>query len=255
MSDLFDQTVDPVVIDETKDYFTEFVGDDKKFKTPQELAKSKAYADAHIANLTRNLDDLRKELGTRKTAEDLINQIALRSGHDSVRANNPADRTIVQDQLEREPATGETVKSLTPADVERMFTEREQLSQRQQNLKLTTTKLTEVHGENAAKVISDKAKELGVDSQYLKKLAEDTPSIFLSLFPKPESKANEMFQAPPPNQFRTQVDQFIGAKWSDFNKVKATDPKKYHSAAFQRAIMEAAQKAADAGQYDKFMAS
>lgn len=249
MSDLFsDPVTDAPTIDETKDYLSEFVGEGKKFADVKALAKSKAFADAHIGTLTKALEAMRTELSTRKTAEDLINQIAL--------ANTKVDSNREQNQTATEQNTDQNNKpSLTPEDVEKMFQEREQRRQKETNLNLTTQKLKETFGDKAATELSNKARELGVDTSYMKKLAEDTPSVFLSLFSKPQVKSNDIFNAPPANQFRVAERSNSGEKWSDFNKVKTSDPKKYWSPGFQRQLMDAAERAENQGRYEEFIKS
>lgn len=245
MSNLFDQTVAPVQLDDTKDFLAELVGEGKKFKDPKELARGKAHSDAHIANLEKTLNEMRVELNTRKTAEDLINRITL--------ANNRPAPTIDSDDTPPENRdTQSNPKGLTPEDVERMFQEREVRSRKEQNLQATTNKLRELHGDDAARVLQTKASELGVDTQYLKNLAQDSPSIFLSLFNKPEAP-KDIFNAPPPSSHRVQIATYTGEKWSDFQKVKTENPTLYWSAKFQRQMMDSAERAANSDTYDKFM--
>ena len=125
MSDLFDPTNAPQ-LDETKDYLTELVGDGKKFKDVKDLAKGKAFSDLHIQTLEKTLNQMREELQTRKTAEELINQIALTKP-----TANP-DRT--GDNLPPDADAGKIKSGLTPEDVEKLFAEREGKQRRENNL-------------------------------------------------------------------------------------------------------------------------
>lgn len=244
--DVFDQIVPPITLDETKDYFVELVGEGKKFKDVKDLAKGKAYADAHVTNLEKTLEAMRAELVTRKTAEDLINQITLANQRNdpSNRGNPPVDEQI----------TDPNKSGLSPEDVERMFAEREAKARRDNNLNMTTQKLRDTHGDNAATVLQEKARELGVDTAYLKGLAQDNPTVFLSLFNKPVDRPDRdgLFVAPPQNSYRPPSNAYQGDKWSDFQRIKASDPSLYWSPKYQRKIMDAADKAEASGNYELF---
>src|SRR5688572_23205514 len=68
--------------DDTKDYFTELVGDGKKFNDEKALAKGKAFADHHIslleaekAEMVEEHRKLREELNARAALEELIDQM------------------------------------------------------------------------------------------------------------------------------------------------------------------------------------
>lgn len=242
--DLFDQTVAATTIDDSKDFLSELVGSDKKFKDVKELAKGKAFSDAHIVTLEQTLSRMREELQTRKTAEELINQINLTKRNVDPQANpdnqDPTDQTL-------------TKSGLSPEDVERILQERDTKRRREDNLNLASQKLRETHGEQAAVALQRKAAELGLDTQYLKNMAQEAPSAFLALFSKPtETTQPDIFNAPPTSTYRPPTTNTLQEKWSDFNKVKITDSKTYWSPAFQRKVAEAAQRATNAGRSEEF---
>lgn len=245
MTDLFDTLPNLAVVDETKDHFTELVGDGKKFKTPQELAKAKAFADAHITNLETSLTAMREELQKRKTAEDLINQMNL------INQRREAPPSNLDDTRRVEPTDGNDAQSLksglTPEDVERMFAERDSKRQQESNLNLTTQKLREAYGDDASKVLQAKATELGVDADYLRNLAKSTPSVFLSLFPAKANVTKDVFNAPPSSTFRTSPSSYTGPKYSDFKNRADKQTPKWH-----RELMAAAERATDDGTYELF---
>ena len=249
MSDLFDQTDAPVVLDDSKDYVAELVGEDKKFKTVSDLAKGKVFSDVHISNLERTLAGLREELQTRKTAEELINQINL--------AKKPADGERIPDNQDRLNANEPLKSGLTPEDVEALLSKRESQRIKESNLTLASQKLREQHGEAAAALVSTKAAELGVSNSYLRDMASNAPNAFLALFKdaKVEAKTDDVFQAAPQSSFRPNPQQRLTEKWSDFKKVKSENPNLYWSANFQRRLAEAAQKATDGGYSEEFYRS
>jgi hypothetical protein len=243
MTDVFDQNHDDtVILDADKDYLAELVGEDKKFKTPADLAKGKAHSDAHIASLERTLASLRDELKTRSTTDDLMTKIKeLQNGN----VTNPEPN---------HGSEGGAEKGLTMQDVERLLGERETARKQEANLTNAVAKLTELYGTDTPNQIQAKARELGVDAQYLKNLAKTSPQIFTSLFQPKEAPQRDPFNAPA----RTQVNSFgvnhtAKEKYSDFRKVQREDPNKFYSAAFQRTLDAAVIRAQNAGRYDEFM--
>lgn len=252
-NDLFDQTgsvgLQTPQLDPSKDYLAELVGDGKKFKDASDLAKGKAYSDAHIATLEQTLTGLRQELQQRKTTEDLINHINTLANKSQMPAPEARDN----------PAPGGEIKpGLSLEDVQRLLADRDEQSKRSFNLNSATRELREKFGDNASTVIDAKAKELGVSKDYLRGIAEQVPSMFMALMANTTVPvAPATFHPPSPSSYRTppQDKQPLGETWSKMNEVKKTNPDMYWSAGYQRKLMAAAEKAMAEDRYDEFMAS
>lgn len=241
--DVFDQNDNDVTL-EDKDYLAELVGEDKKFKSPQDLAKGKAHADAHIARLEATLSQLRDELKTRTTTDQLMDQIKALKG-----SGTPEFTPTPQGQNEGAD------KGLTVQDVERLLAEREASRNKEANLNQAVNTLKEMYGDETPQMIQAKARELGVDTNYLKNLAKESPKIFTNLFQPKTQAAKDVFNAPPASR----VNSFgVGnntskEKYSDFRKVQRENPNVFYSASFQRKIVEAVSRAQAQGRYDEFM--
>ena len=74
---------DDATFDSTKDYLKELVGEGKKFKTVEDLAKGKAESDAFISSVTRENKELRdsykkaiEEVNSRTRLEDLVTKLS-----------------------------------------------------------------------------------------------------------------------------------------------------------------------------------
>jgi hypothetical protein len=139
--------------------FSALVGENKKFKTPEDLAKGKLEADSFIERLQREKKEMEEEL----------------------------TRLRVQKEVEaktKQPETSPT--SQAPSDVEalieRKLKEAKQTESRQANLKGAEHFLTETYGDQAEKVLKDQAREMGIDTNRLLDLAADTPALFKKLF-------------------------------------------------------------------------
>ena len=227
MTDLF--TSDQPVIDPNKNYLEEFVGEGKKFKTPEDLAKSKAHADALIDTLTKKQDELRsdylrvlEESKTRAKLEDLINQM----------------------ESKRQPPTGIEPEAKGEANIDlktveelfsRKFQETENQKKERENYSLVESKLKERYGNNFADVLKDQIADLGLSPDEVNFMAKKNPKVLikaLGLEQKQQTQQN-MFPTTPrsthlPDGFR-QSDQNVKRTWSYYQKLKETNPKSYYS--------------------------
>ena len=139
--------------------FSALVGENKKFKTAEDLAKGKVEADSFIERLQREKKEMEEEL----------------------------TRLRVQREVEaktKQPETSATTQA--PSDVEalieRKLKEAKQTETRKANLQGAERFLTETYGDQAEKVLKDQAREMGIDTNRLLDLAADTPAVFKKLF-------------------------------------------------------------------------
>jgi hypothetical protein len=149
------------------------VGDGKKFKTVDDLARGKAESDRVIAARERELAELREELGKRSTVEELMERMK-QSTHQSA-----ADQT-------REGQPPSEPQRLTDEDLEQRIaaisTKRDQERVVQSNVQEVTNRLLEVYGteDKANEVVNAKARELGVSTAFLQDVAAKSPKAFFA---------------------------------------------------------------------------
>lgn len=241
----FDQnTID--VIDENQDFLAELVGEGKKFADVQALAKGKAAADAHITSLERSLSELREDLKNRGTTQDLLDAIKALKNEPPA---SPPPANHADPEVVGKPG-------LTEDDIERLLAQREEKSRKAANLNTAVSKLKEQYGNQYTVEVQKKAAELGVTTAYMQNLAETSPQLFAQLFPA-RQKSNDVFSAPPQGQRSSVSTAFggTGEKYSDFDKIRKSDPHKYHTPAFQQSLNAAILRAQAAGKFDDFMNS
>lgn len=158
--------MDNNVTGEDQSPFAALVGEGKKFKTPEELAKGKLEADSFIARLQEEKRQMEEEL-TRLRVHQEVQQ-----------------RTSSVETKTKQPETSATTQA--PSDVEalieRKLKEAKQTDIRKSNLQSAERFLTEAYGDQAEKVLKDQAKEMGIDTSRLLDLAADTPAVFKKLF-------------------------------------------------------------------------
>lgn len=164
-----EQNEDTIQLEE-KDYLTELVGEGKKFKDTQALAKGKATSDAFINQLLKEKADLLTELKSRKTVQELLTD----------RNSNPPPPVPVQPEDNGNEPDLTNTKDLETL-LERKLTEREQASVKQRNLSIVKEKLQEVWGDKYALELRTAASQLGLGEQFLDNLASEQPAAFFKL--------------------------------------------------------------------------
>lgn len=172
MAEVFSDTttVDPVA---------SLVGEGKKFKTVEDLAKSKLEADNFINTLTGETADLKTrlaqaeaELASRKTVEEQLKAITTNKVVPSVVPVTPV------------PPQGQVITDEDLTNRVKAITERQTQAQTTQaNVAQVTDRLLTLYGneDKAKEAVSAKAKELGVSVKFLESAAGQSPAAFFSL--------------------------------------------------------------------------
>lgn len=240
MTDLFSQqTNGDTNIDPSKNYYEELVGEDKKFKTNEDLAKAKAESDRFIQQLQGELAGIRQELSTRQTLEELMTKVGSQRAPENTPPGNNQNPNGDDD--------GRNVKALSEEDIARLVEDRLTKAERARvhnsNLETVKQTLVESFGSDYVTHLKAKAAELGVSEEYLNSMAKETPKAFLKLVEADGAKratpvAGGLFTPPSGANIRS-TDQSKGfsptgiPKMSYYENIKRTDPTKYWSAAVQ----------------------
>jgi hypothetical protein len=153
------------------------VGEGKKFKTAEDLAKGKVEADAFILTLQNQIKELSDELGIanisaeRRTAlENLMSTLTntTKTPGETKPGNQP------QDPGNQPP------KTLSHDDVVKLLEERELNKAAERNKAHAKAQLSKIYGEKTDEVIAKKASELGITVAELEGLAAKSPQLFLN---------------------------------------------------------------------------
>jgi len=222
------QTQDTV--DEQTDYLAQLVGDDKKFKDIPSLARGKAEADAFIARLQREQQELREELARRDRMGELIDRLE--------NQNKPNQEQRQQDT----PNGTDTDRQLDPAKlneiVEDLITQREKRNSASQNITAVKKTLAEKLGPQYSEKLKQKASELGVSTDWMNSVAEQSPTAFYNLIGLNQSapQRQDVF-TPPQGQGRSSFEPSNVERNNTFyENIKKADPKKYWSPATQNQL-------------------
>ena len=249
MTNLFEAPKTPSAAnnDPTKTYYDERVGEGKKFRDNEALARAKAESDAFIARLQEEMAGLRQDLNTRLTMEQLMDKIAAK----------PNEAPPTQSPNQQTPNS--EVKSTSPDDIERIIEDRLSKAERTRvqnaNLALVRESLEQNWGQDYVQRLKEKASDLGVGEEFLQGLAKDQPKAFLKLVEadtpasKPAQTNNTLFVPPTGQNVPRQANGFspTGQRTKAFyDQIKAKNPSEYWSPSVQNQMHNDAIKLGEA---------
>lgn len=217
-------------VDENKDYLAELVGEEKKFKSPQDLARSKVEADRFIDQLKGELQGLREELNAKMKLEDLLTKM------ETVSQKPPSS--------EVPPNREEGKTALTPEELEAILdsklNEREQSRIQAANIQEAKRVLSSSLGNDYAVKLDDKARSLGISREFLDNLAKTQPkALFKLLDVDPTANTNhqsrESIFSPPSSGVRSEgfKPQSNDKTQSYYESLRKADAKSYWSPSVQ----------------------
>lgn len=223
MTDLLQPNGDQPLVDESKKYFEELVGEGKRYADPEALAKKAVHADATIEILKRRLDEQAEY--TKKLHEENVTKAKLEELYEklSTQGNSNSDTT---------PAK-ESPTSFKPEDIENIVSKKlEQAKladQETKNLDTVKAKLIEKFGTNYQTQVNQQITQLGLSSADFHDLAKKSPSALIKALGLDQTKSDG-FQAPFTSAQRNDNFAPTGAKkrtWSYYQELKKSNPQLY----------------------------
>lgn len=221
-------------IDPNKNYIEELVGETKKFKTVEDLARSVLHKDAFIERLKGETNGLRQELNTKLSMEEYVDKMRTRDQQPN-RSETPVN----------EPNAGggnDPDKPLRPEDIEaiidRRVSDRERARVQTQNQGFVRDKLIESFGPSYVSKLQEAGEALGLTPEDMDQMAKDRPKVFLKLV---GAEAPARAQTPslftPPSGAGNPPRTVTGDRTkSYYDEIKKSDPKRYWSPAVQNQI-------------------
>lgn len=225
MNILADDNSDTVTIDPNKNYYEELVGDGKKFKTQEDLAKGKYEADHYIEILKRQKDELREDY--MKMREEVMAKAKLEELIDQLNS-----KTKSQDDGNNK-SQQETIKPFDPTEIDKMFDAKlnaYEINKRQkENLQSVKDKLIERFGSNYQSTVKQQIDALGITEEVFNTMAQNYPQMIFKTLDMDKPVKTENFPAPPRNM-TTSLQQKGQTKrtWTYYQELKKKDPKLYH---------------------------
>lgn len=218
---------------------TQLVGEGKKFKDAEALAKGKVESDSFIEQLKNENAGLRKELEERLKISEALDEIKRRA-----QGNQPQD----DKQPKLDP---NEIKDLVKNTLNETVREN---TAKQNVLEAERVVIDKLGSKDAAlKFITEKARELGVSGDWLMSVAASNPKALYSVLGlSEENKQQPTSPVSPNNPINTAKKEFtpggagpkVGTR-EYYDDMRRREPAKYWSAATQNEIF----KATKAGTY------
>ncbi len=214
-------------------YVGQLVGEGKKFKDTESLAKGKLEADRHIEEITKTLNELREEVSKQDYAKELLSKLQ-NKGADTGTANSATGNTSSTS------VTGNTTSNASEIEalVEQAITKKEQSRTLEQNIAVANEAVVAQFGEKAAEVVKAKAVELGMSVDRLKGIAAESPTAFLQLIGvSGQKKMDSVIQK------SSVITEALSSTVSDrtfqyYQKMRKDSKSLYYSPKVQRMLME-----------------
>lgn len=229
---------------EPQNYLAELVGEGKKFKDYEALAKGKWDSDTHIKQLERESRETREQMN--KIAEELRSRKRLEEILDRLSHATPPQspsNTPTQNGGERD-----TKPVIDKNEIENLMnaklTEHEIRKKREENTRFVQTELRKKYGNRFPEVLREQTQRLNVSEDYVRGLAADAPQALLKLIEEPSAPITQV--TPPKTEINTSFKPSMSGKKTYgyyeqllTKKLQKDDPVKYK--ALQKERHDAAQ--------------
>lgn len=199
------------------------VGEGKKFKSVEDLAKGKLEADRFIESLLREKAELLETLNKKQT-EDQV-QKSLQTAQETTQTSTTA-------RVSEEP---KDLKALVQQTVQNLFAEQEI----QSNVTKVNNRLSELFGEKAPERVAQRANELGVGVDFLKSVAAKSPEAFYKLLDTGTAAPTGSVTQSTVTTPQTVGDTKTTKSWDDYSAMRKSNPSLYFSPQMQKEIFEA----------------
>lgn len=209
--------------------FESLVGDGKKFKDAEALAKAKLESDEYIRTLTAQKDELRAdyerlrgEYSSRESLEEIIDRMTNKQ-QQTTNSDHTPPANVVNNQPTFDPRQ---LESLVSSKIQEHVANQKY----QENYQAVRNTLKERLGENYQEVLKQQIDTLGIDENTVNDMARKSPAAFFRLLGIDNQTSNNNFQTPPRSQQRptTFAPQVQKRTWSYYQKMRKEQPEVYH---------------------------
>lgn len=192
-TNLLDNSGDLPELDPTKNYLEELVGEGKKFKTVEDLAKGKYMADIHAKTLEQRMDEMRVDyLAAKEEAQTGRKVAELLDKLDSTK-NLQIENTHSNEETLRPDFDEAKLNDL----VSSRFNSLKQAEKEEANVNLVMSKVKERFGSNFKASLKEQSEQLGLTEDDVNLMARKNPNLFMKTFDLAGTQTNDQFQPPP----------------------------------------------------------
>lgn len=226
---LLEQTDDPVV-DPNKDYFIEYVGEGKKYKTEQDLAKAYFHAESALRNREQRLDEMRQDYlklrednNSKASLQEMLDQYAKQQHASNI---EPLVKDVEPKQID--------IKSLLAEELPTHLKAYEAQRKQEENYNLVKAKLKERFGNNYRSTVQEQIEALGISEEDLNTLARKSPPLlFKALGMDAQSTVTDTAPPRSNNTFRPKVES-KHKPMSYYQELRKQKPKIYYDPAIAK---------------------
>lgn len=210
-------------VDPQKNYLEELVGEGKKFKSPEDLARGKYEADEFIRMKNAEYDKLREDylklheqFQARASMEQLVDRLS------TAQTQNRDNTTDADNKPAYDPRE---VESLIASKYQEFETQKTA----QQNFKLVQDKLQERYGANYSTVVKQQIDNLGLTKEFVDDLARKHPQVLLKTLGVYDQTPTETFQSPARSSVRSDhfAPQTPKRDWAYYENLRVNNPRLY----------------------------
>jgi len=240
MSNVFDSaTTDNTATESTNaetpsSFVDQLVGDGKKFRDVESLAKGKLEADRHIADITKTLNELREEVAKQDYAKTLLEQLQSKGAESGTAKTEDSTQT-------RNSATEDTTQNREvdiEALVEQAITKKEKARTFEQNIAAANEAMVSQYGEKAGEVVKVRSQELGISVERLKEIAAESPTAFLQLVTGSAKKTPEKVVMQGSVRQDSLTSNTSERTFQYYQKMRKENKSLYYSPKVQRMLMD-----------------
>lgn len=224
-NDLFETDPMSPQLDPSKDYFSELVGEGKKFKDEKALARGKYEADQTIEHFKKIQDEMRKDLLEAQAREKA--GATLQEIYDRLDKAQKTEHTSSTPNVNTSPTslTPDEVKNLSRKEYLQLMAEQKE----KENFDKVQVKLRERLGPNFQASLNEQREALGLTAEEINAMAKRSPEVFFRTFGLNQQPQQDNFNAPPRNTQRndTFAPRTEKRTWAWYQELKKRDPKAY----------------------------
>lgn len=191
--DLFGKTEVPKEENTPSFNLSDYVGEDKKYKTEEDFIKSRLEADSYIERLQNEnkgiREDMNRLLNADQKLDELLDQIKNRELNNNDNAGNSENHNQNGSESDKEIDL-----KLVEELVEKKLQSKQQELTTQNNLAESERAMKDFWGDNAQVELNKRSQETGLSLEFLKQLASTQPSAFKKLVGL-EKKSNEDYNS------------------------------------------------------------
>lgn len=220
---IFDQEVSSPE-DTPETYFDRLVGEGKKFKDNESLARGKWEADQTVAARERELQELRTELNKRLNVEELVNKLGKSA------SSTPVTPTVPESHETPTP----TVMPTTVVDpneivnlVKNTMTQEQTKLQQEKNLNAVASQLKKVWGDDWVTKLRNVGRSLDLTEAQMDVMAKTSPKALLQAVMPVQNKVDNV--SPPRSSIMGIPQQPQESGWAKYEQMRRSDPRRYYS--------------------------